>query len=115
MAKKPTRDMVGEDIQGIMPAESQKAPPTPKSKAQKRVEDDRYGVRKTYRLHRETIEAIDVLAEELGVGKGELVDYLLRAGMGAIQAGRLDVPTIEKKIAKRTITRQLDIPSAYRG
>ncbi len=48
---------------------------------------------RTYRLDAEIVARIEATAERLRVWPGQLVDFLLRRGLDAIESGEWEVPT----------------------
>ncbi|MBI3960248.1 MAG: hypothetical protein HY328_15655 [Chloroflexi bacterium] len=50
-------------------------------------------IARTYRLSRRTVTRLDSLADELGVHRSELVDFLLTGAFDRVEAGRWVIQT----------------------
>lgn len=115
MAKRPSRDAIRVDVGGMLPEETQKVPPKPKTRAQVERQRTRWGVPKTYRISPELVEAVDSAAQTEGVPIGDFVEFLLRSSLFLLDSGRITLPLSDpdRKPAAKQIADYPPIPDTY--
>ena len=95
MSMSKSRDLYRQVAEREKPEATKKRRPAPKpsltrSQAVKREKDKKKST--AWKLSPDTKPAIDRAAAKHGVGRGELVDFLLRAGLRLLATGRIELP-----------------------
>ena len=113
------RDDIAESALEKRPTAIKRSAPKPdESKAEKQeriqAEQEKYGVAKTYRLDKRTVEAVKAAADELEVSVGDFVNFLLRAGLVMLDKGRIEIPLEDRQVTEKQVAKAPKIPDRFR-
>ena len=77
------------------------------------AENERYGRPSTIRLYNTTWDAVASAAEQHGVSKRQLHEFLLLAGLRLLKLGKIDLPIRQREGAKGVYINLPQAPKAY--
>lgn len=110
-------DIIEAALESRPAATKRSAPPLDETKAKKQQrlqkEQEKYGVAKTYRLDKATVQAVKAAADELDIRVGELADFLLRAGLVMLDKGQIVIPLEDRQVSGKQVVKAPRIPGRY--
>lgn len=117
------RDMFRNVAEGMKPAatkakkpKKKRAAPTPRLSKEQAAQQQRLKKKATaWKLHPDTKPAIDRAASEFRVSRGELVDFLLRAGLFQLATGKIKLPLRDNEGGAQFSIDAPPIPDAFLG
>ena len=94
-------DAAQDQLERIVP--KQRRQDRAKVKAQREDYDQKYGRSRSFRISDNTFEMVGAAAKKHNVKKGNLVEFLLRAGLYQLESGRIELPIAKRDDRPRDI------------